>query len=110
MKMKAARIIFFTNNMDAMVAFYRDVMGLKTVTDEKGWKEFNAGGFRVALHSGPPSPGKKGPKLVFYAKDVAKTRDALVAKGAKFGKAGSGTFALCDGRDPDGNPVQLSNR
>jgi catechol 2,3-dioxygenase-like lactoylglutathione lyase family enzyme len=110
MKVKAARIIFFTRQMDTMAAFYRDTMGLPVVTDEKGWKEFDAGGFRVALHSGPPSPGKKGPKLVFYAKDVAKTRDALVAKGAKFGKAGLTGFCLCNGKDPDGNPIQLSNR
>lgn len=108
--MKLARVILFTAQMDAMTRFYRDVMGLKCITDEKGWKEFAAGGARIALHSGPSSPGRKGPKIVFHAKDVVAMRTKLVARGAKFGKVGEGEFHLCDGKDPDGNPIQLSNR
>ncbi|MEI9993206.1 MAG: VOC family protein [Rhizomicrobium sp.] len=108
--MKLARIILFTGKMDAMSAFYEEVLGLKRVTDEKGWREFAAGPIRIALHSGPASPGRKGPKIVFYAKDVAATRAKLVARGATFGKVHVGEgFSLCDGKDPDGNPVQLSN-
>lgn len=110
MKMKMARLILFTNQMEAMSAFYRDVLGLKQVTDEKGWREFDAGGVTVALHSGPPSPGRKGPKIAFLAKDVAALRDTLIKRGAKFGKVSTGDFQLCNGKDPDGNPVQLSNR
>jgi len=110
MKMKMARVILFTNQMEKMTAFYRDVLGLRLVTDEKGWRELDAGGVRIGLHSGPPSPGKKGPKLAFYAKDVAALREELVARGAKFGKVSSGEFHLCNGKDPDGNPVQLTNR
>jgi hypothetical protein len=38
-------------------------------------------------------------------------RAALVAKGAHFGKVRQGDmFCLCDGKDPDGNPIQLSDR
>jgi len=40
----------------------------------------------------------QGPKIVFHAKVVAALREILVARGASFGK------------DPDGNPIQLSNR
>ncbi|HWA90169.1 MAG TPA: VOC family protein [Rhizomicrobium sp.] len=110
-KLKMARVILFTAQMDAMSAFYGEVLGLKLVADEKGWREFEAGGTRIALHSGPASPGRKGPKLVFHAKDVAAERERLVARGAKFGKARLGDpFQLCDGKDPDGNPIQLSNR
>jgi len=108
--MKMARVILFTAQIDKMSAFYKDVLGLKQVTNEKGWREFAAGAVRIALHSGPPSPGRKGPKIVFHAKDVAALRTKLVARGAKFGKVGTGEFHLCDGRDPDGNPIQLSNR
>jgi catechol 2,3-dioxygenase-like lactoylglutathione lyase family enzyme len=100
----------FTARMEQMSKFYGETLGLKQVTRDKGWQEFDAGGLRIALHSGPPSPGTKGPKLVFYAKDVAAARTMLVARGARFGKVGTGDFALCDGRDPDGNPIQLSNR
>jgi catechol 2,3-dioxygenase-like lactoylglutathione lyase family enzyme len=110
MKMKMARVILFTNQMEKMTAFYRDILGLEQVTDEKGWREFDAGGVRIGLHSGPPSPGKKGPKLAFFTKDVGARREVLVRRGAKFGKVSRGEVHLCNGKDPDGNPVQLSNR
>ena len=110
MNIKVMRVIFFTRQIDRMSEYYRDVLGLKQVTNEKSWREFDAGGLRIALHSGPPSPGKKGPKIAFYAKDVAATRDELVERGARFGKIRQGEFLLCDGKDPDGNPIQLSNR
>ncbi|HEY3770337.1 MAG TPA: VOC family protein [Candidatus Angelobacter sp.] len=109
--MKMARVILFTSQMDAMSNFYGKILGLRQVGIEKGWQEFAAGGARIALHSGPSSPGRKGPKIVFHAKDVAALREKLVAKGASFGKVRQGeVFCLCDGKDPDGNPIQLSNR
>ncbi|MBL6853395.1 MAG: VOC family protein [Alphaproteobacteria bacterium] len=110
MKMKAARVILFTRQIDKMTEFYRDVMGLKVVTNDPGWRELDAGGITIALHSGPPSPGRKGPKIAFLAKDVAKAREALNKRGAKFGKVSEGQYHLCNGKDPDGNPIQLSNR
>src|ERR1700735_1317068 len=85
--MKMARVILLTGQNDVMSEFDGEVRGLKRVTDEKGWKEFAAGGARIALHSGPASPGRKGPKIVFYAKDVAALRETLVGRGAKFAKA-----------------------
>lgn len=109
--MRLARVILFTHQMDAMSEFYSQVLGLKQVTSEKGWRELDAGGSRIALHSGPPSPGRKGPKIVFYSEDVEAVRETLVARGAKFGKVRqTGSFCLCDGKDPDGNPIQLSSR
>ncbi|HKV82698.1 MAG TPA: VOC family protein [Candidatus Sulfotelmatobacter sp.] len=109
--MKMARVILFTAQMDTMSEFYGKVLGLRQVTNEKGWREFAAGGAKIALHSGPSSPGRKGPKIVFHTKDVAALRETLVARGASFGKVRQGEiFCLCDGKDPDGNPVQLSNR
>ena len=108
--MKMARVILFTGQIEAMSRFYGEVLGLEQLTDEKGWKEFAAGGARLALHSGPASPGRKGPKIVFHAEDVAAIRETLVARGARFGKVRQGDFCLCDGKDPDGNPIQLSNR
>ena len=68
--MKMAHVMVFTGQMEAMSEFYGQVLGLEQVTNEKGWKEFGAGGATIALHSGPSSPGRKGPKIVFYAEDV----------------------------------------
>jgi hypothetical protein len=109
--MKLARVILFTGQMEKMSAFYGEVLALKVVSEEKGWREFEAGGVSIALHSGPSSPGRKGPKIVFHAKDVAALRKTLVGRGAKFGEVRQGPmFCLCDGKDPDGNPIQLSDR
>ncbi len=109
--LKMARVILFTAQIDEMSKFYGQVLGLRQVTSEDGWREFAAGAARIALHSGPASPGRKGPKLVFYAKDVAALRETLVTRGAVFGKVRQGAiFCLCDGKDPDGNPLQLSDR
>ena len=109
--MKMARVILFTGQMDAMSRFYGETLSLKQVVAEEGWREFAAGGTRIALHSGPASPGRKGPKIVFYARDVAAERAKLMAKGARFGKVRIwDALQLCDGKDPDGNPIQLSNR
>ncbi|HUB28425.1 MAG TPA: VOC family protein [Terracidiphilus sp.] len=109
--LKMARVILFTGQMEAMSEFYGHVLGLEQVTEEKGWREFDAGRVRIALHSGPSSPGRKGPKIVFHAENVAEVRETLTARGAKFGKVRQGEmFCLCDGKDPDGNPIQLSDR
>ncbi|HEY2860801.1 MAG TPA: VOC family protein [Terracidiphilus sp.] len=109
--MPAARVILFTAQMEAMGHFYGTVLGLKMISEEKGWREFAAGGISIALHSGPSSPGRKGPKIAFKADDVEAARAALVARGAKFGKVRQGeVIVLCDGKDRDGNPIQLSNR
>lgn len=108
--LKMARVILFTNQMELMSNFYREVLQLPQVTNETGWREFDAGSIRIALHSGPPSAGRKGPKIVFHAKDVAAERAVLIRRGANFGKVRQGEFCLCDGKDPDGNPIQLSNR
>jgi catechol 2,3-dioxygenase-like lactoylglutathione lyase family enzyme len=109
--MNVARIILFTNNMAAMSHFYNDILGLALITKDKGWQEFSAGAITLALHSGSPSPGRKGPKIVFQSDDVPTLRQTLIDRGAKFGKARQGdAFCLCDGKDPDGNPIQLSDR
>ena len=110
MELSIKRIVMFTNRMPVMAAFYRDVIGLKQVADEKGWKEFQAGGCNLALHNGTSAIGRRPPKLVFYSSEVAATRAALLERGAPLGKVKSGRgLDLCEGKDPDGNPFQISN-
>lgn len=111
MELSLRRIVVFTKQMPAMATFYRDTMGLFQKTDEPGWKEFNAGPCTIALHNGTSEVGRRPPKLVFFSKDVASTRDELVSRGAKLGRVKSKDgLDLCEGTDPDGNPFQLSNR
>jgi Glyoxalase-like domain len=97
--------------MDAMSAFYREVLGLEQKANQPGWKEFDAGAIAIALHNGTSEVGRRPPKLVFYSADVAATREMLITRGAKMGKVKSGaSLDLCEGKDPDGNPFQISNR
>lgn len=103
--MKLARVILFARNMAGLTAFYRDVLGLPVKKEETGWVEFE--GF--ALHRGSPNPGST--MLAFGSEDVAKTRAELVARGAVMGKVKDfGALVLCDGKDPEGNLFQISNR
>jgi catechol 2,3-dioxygenase-like lactoylglutathione lyase family enzyme len=109
--MKLGHIILFTPRLKKMARFPGEVLGLRQINSEKGWREFAAGPARIGLHSGSASPGRKGPKIAFYAKDVAAVRETLVARSAGFGKVRYGDlFTLFDGKDPDGNWIQLSNR
>lgn len=111
MQLRLSRVVLFTANMDKMVAFYRDVLGFRLKTDEKGWKEFDAGSCGIALHAGKPAIGARPPKLGFDVKDVAATREILIGRGAKMGKVSSRDgLDLCGGKDPDGNPFSLTNR
>jgi predicted enzyme related to lactoylglutathione lyase len=111
MELAIKRIIIFTRRMPALTLFYRDVLGLKQKKNDPGWKEFQAGDCDVALHNGTSAVGRRPPKLVFFSPDVAATREALMKRGAKLGKIKSKDgLDLCEGKDPDGNPFQISNR
>jgi catechol 2,3-dioxygenase-like lactoylglutathione lyase family enzyme len=111
MHLSMRRIVLFTKDMSAMTAFYRDVLGLRLVKDERGWKELDADGCTIALHNGSSQLGKRPPKIGFWASDVAAAREALIARGAKLGKVLSGGgLTRCEGKDPDGNPFSISDR
>ena len=111
MDFELKRIVLFTLRMPQMAAFYRDVLGLRQIADNPGWKEFAAGGCNVALHNGTSEVGRRPPKMSFYASNVAAARELLIKRGAKMGKVRSGAgIDLCEGKDPDGNPLQLSSR
>jgi catechol 2,3-dioxygenase-like lactoylglutathione lyase family enzyme len=111
MRLSMRRIILFTKDMPKMLAFYRDVLGLRLVKDEPGWKELDADGCIIALHNGTSKVGARPPKIGFWSEDVAATREALVARGAKLGKMMSGGgLTRCEGKDPDGNPYSISDR
>ncbi|WP_174286050.1 VOC family protein [Sphingomonas bacterium] len=111
MKLDLSRVIIFTDNMTEMEDFYGRAIGLKVVGREDGWVELSGGTCNIALHSGRAKPGNRSPKLVFYADDVAAARAYLIKRASDFGPVKStGTFDMCDGKDPDGNPVQISGR
>ena len=111
MPLELRRVILFTSRMEAMTAFYRDVIGLGVAGEEDGWVDFSAGGCGLALHAGKRTAGARA-KIVFYAADVAGARAGMIKRGlVEAGPVKStGTFDMCDCRDPDGNPFQISSR
>ncbi|MCB0146888.1 MAG: hypothetical protein KDE01_04490, partial [Caldilineaceae bacterium] len=81
-------------NMGAMVAFYRDKLGLEIegpadLDDYSGesWVLFDAGATKLALHSGGQGrTGEDTPMIVFAVADVAASRAVLVERGVEFGE------------------------
>ena len=112
MSLELRRVILFTPRLAEMTAFYRDVLELEIVGQEAGWVDFAVGACSLALHAGPSKVGARPPKIVFYAADVTVARAALVKRGlAQAGPVKStGVFDMCDCKDPDGNPFQISSR
>ena len=52
--MKLARVILFTGQMEAMSEFYGKVLGLKQVTQEKGWKSLPRAAQQLPCTPAPP--------------------------------------------------------
>ena len=111
MKLDLRRVILFVDDMAVMTRFYEEQLGLKVLTREDRWVDFDAGGTRLALHSGVSNPGRT--KICFYVSDVSKARQELIDRGVRMGKDPGprlDELQLCDGKDPEGNTFQLSNR
>ena len=116
MKLKLKRVIIFTSKMGPLSDFYGKGLGLKARPDPdydpKEWIEFETGGSRIALHKAYGNGSAGGAhKLVFYAANVAKARDELLRRKVKMGDVKKfGKLVMCDGVDPAGNRIQVSNR
>jgi catechol 2,3-dioxygenase-like lactoylglutathione lyase family enzyme len=107
---------YWTKDMDASVAFYRDVLGLSLRTRAgEDWAEFDVAGTTVALHGmreGHPPP-QGGATVVFEVDDLEGEMDALRGKNVTFDGdvaevPGYGRFVSF--RDPDGNILQIFER
>ena len=102
--------IYYVDDWDGSVAFYRDVLGLKPLHVERGWAEFEVGkAGRVALHAREHEHGKKATHVSLQVRDIDATVREMVTKGARviepvrrepFG-------ALATVADPSGNVIGL---
>lgn len=104
-------VYYWTHDLDAAVAFYREVVGLTLVTRAGGeWAEFEAGPVRFALHGTDDDPLPPGGTVVLRVGDLDAARRTLEGRGAVFDAfvgevEGFARFATF--RDPDANPVQI---
>ncbi|MCA1727393.1 MAG: VOC family protein [Actinobacteria bacterium] len=116
-----SHVILFVADLDASVAFYRDVIGLDVRFTEHGYAELDTEGTRLALfeRSRVPSlirrsPGAPGPtsEVVLEVADAAGEAERLRALGVKATGPvdrpwGHRTVHVLD---PDGHVVELAER
>lgn len=115
---KLSHVMCMVTNMDASVAFYRDVCGLKPKHTSEHWSEFYLGdGSLLALH--PVREGHrsgerlgqqgKGWTLEFLTEDLASVRKRLqttkVNVAPDYHEIPGGV--LLSFEDPDGNPIDV---
>ncbi len=122
--MKSLGAMIYAKDLEAMTAFYRDVMALSVVKETSDWVELDAGGTRLALHaipiaiaSGitittPPEPRTTTPiKLLFVSDDVQAFAARLRAAGGTLSAPrldDTGVIQRIDGFDPEGNVFGVS--
>ena len=103
---------YWSADIDAAIAFYRDVLGLDLrARYGDDWAEFDAGGTTIALHgSRGVTPPQAGATVVFTVADLDAAMRSLGVRGVAFeGEVtevpDGGRFASF--RDPAGNLVQI---
>jgi lactoylglutathione lyase len=111
-------VILYVKDTTKAVPFYRDTLGLKVITQEDGWVEFETGGpTKLCLHGDPelkPNSAARQTCVCFSVDDIQGTYEALKAKGVKFAKephvvceAEGKTGKSADFYDADGNYLSV---
>ncbi len=100
--------IYYVDDWDTSVSFYRDVLGLKTRHVERGWAEFGVGkNGTIALHQRDRT--HPGVEVSLMVSDIEKTLVELEAGGARvvepIRRQDFGAVATV--ADPSGNLIGL---
>ena len=110
--------IVYVSNMDAAIRFYTETLGLKLAFR---WEDkiagVEAGRLVVVIHPKTqytPDPGTKGAMMLGLQVDepIERVMAVLAARGVRLtgGVARSEQGAVISIEDPDGNPIELSER
>ena len=112
-------IIVYAEEMDTLVTFYRDRLGLPVrypagLADygDQMWVELDAGACVLALHGGGQRRlGADAPKIVFRVDNMDHAREVLVGRGVTLDEVRSPApgMLVCDGADPEGNRFSLES-
>jgi catechol 2,3-dioxygenase-like lactoylglutathione lyase family enzyme len=109
------KVILHVNDMQAMVEFYRDKLGLalgwpgdKADYSQDFWVELRTGSCTLALHGGGREPKVAGEiRFGFAVENAEAAREELIARGVKCGEVRSpvpGSFVV-DLWDIEGNQL-----
>ena len=109
-------IILYVQDMNNVVRFYRDVLGLslkypqglEDYSDEM-WVEFDMGETTLALHGGADETPDTQHELVFWVDNVARAREMIIAAGTKMAeiRALEDGSPVAEGRDPAGHRFSI---
>ena len=76
-----SRVIVFARDLKRLAVFYGDVLGLQPLaTTESGWREFDAGGCRIALHR---EAARRKPRVRPRSSFIARTWPAFVRRSTR---------------------------
>lgn len=114
-----AEVILYVENMQEMVEFYRDAMGLKVKYPQhlsdfrrEEWVMFETGMCDLCLHSGGKRRlGRDAPSFVFRVADMEIARDELTERGVPMGEPRmvAPNIWVCGGEDPEGNRFSIEH-
>lgn len=110
-------VILYTRNMNRMVRFYRDILGLPVsepddVSDfsDETWVTIDAGTCLLTLYNaGARRPSTPPPTLPFTVRDIEATRTDLLSRNVRvtdIQEIAPGLL-ICTGKDPEGNLFTL---
>ncbi len=104
-------MILRVTDLDASVAFYRDLVGLELISETPGFVFFYGGSIQIALNANPDEPtDETTTELVLEVDDVSSTVKEMEDRGVEFEvplrpvtMAGDRTLHATHFRDPDGH-------
>ena len=108
-------IVLQVKDLPALLAFYRDGLGLQVKTSDDGppaRAELEAGTCSLVLDTGlKPGPVNNRTRLVFKVADLDSMRETLAERGVRLGPVYRPRpgLAACDGSDPEGNLFSLQS-
>ena len=120
MQICMSRVILYVRDVTRLKEFYESHFGFRVIEEIAGeWAVLSAGEVELALHlagrsfrMAQPGAGQSNAKLVFtIGSGLTELRNNLEKAGVPVDgiKRYRGfPYALCDGRDPEGNVFQLS--
>ena len=109
--MRVSHVILRVTDLDASVAFYRDLVGLELISETPGFVFFDGGSIQIALNVNPDEPtDETSTELVLEVDDVSSTVKEMEDRGIEFEvplravtTAGDRTLHATHFRDPDGH-------
>jgi catechol 2,3-dioxygenase-like lactoylglutathione lyase family enzyme len=117
---RLSNVMLRVADLDRSLVFWRDQMGLPTVSRFENFAFLDAGGVRIGLQAVRPPAASDGglaalTELVLELPDVRRAHLELTARGVTFRTApqpvtgdGSRELWACDCRDPDGHLVSIT--